>query len=48
LGAVNLSAFRGPGAGRGDYIDGEVVEGEIVDGESGGASYGGGNLPIVR
>jgi UPF0716 protein FxsA len=57
LGAVNLSAFRGPGAGRGDYIDGEVVEGEIVDGDvvdgksdggSGGASYGGGNLPIVR
>jgi UPF0716 protein FxsA len=52
LGAVDLSAFRGPGGGRGDYIDGEVVDSDVVDGksdgESGGASYGGGNLPIVR
>ena len=44
LGAANLSAFRNPGAGRGDYLDGEILEGEVT----GDASDGGDNLPIVR
>ena len=44
LGSVNLSAFRGPGTGRGDYIDGQVIDGEVTGDES----DGGDNLPIVR
>jgi UPF0716 protein FxsA len=44
LGATDLSAFRGPGGGRGNYIDGEVVDGwTVADG-----SDGGDNLPIIR
>ena len=49
LGATDLSAFRGPGAGRGDYIDGEVVDGEVVGGwVVADGSDGGDNLPIIR
>ena len=49
LGAADLSAFRGPGGGRGDYIDGEVVDGEVVDGwVVADGSDGGDNLPIIR
>ena len=54
LGAADLSAFRGPGGGRGDYIDGEVVDGEVVDGGVvdgwvvADGSDGGDNLPIIR
>ena len=54
LGATDLSAFRGPGGGRGNYIDGEVVDGEVVDGKVVGGwgvadgSDGGDNLPIIR
>ena len=44
LGSVNLSAFGGPGTGRGDYIDGEVIDGEVTGDES----DDGDNLPIVR
>ena len=44
LGAANLSAFGGPGSGRGDYIDGEIIDGEVTGDES----DGGDNLPIVR
>ena len=44
LGAVNLSAFGSPGAGRGDYLDGQVIDGEVLGDES----DGGDNLPIVR
>ena len=44
LAAADLSAFRGPGGGRRDYIDGEVVGGwGVADG-----SDGGDNLPIIR
>ena len=44
LGTVNLSAFRDPRAGRGDYIDGQVIDGEVVGDEA----DGGDSLPIVR
>ena len=44
LGAANFSAFGGPAAGRGDYIDGEIIDGEVAGDES----DGGDNLPIVR
>ena len=33
LAAANLSAFSGPGAGRGDYIDGQVIDGQVIDGQ---------------
>jgi UPF0716 protein FxsA len=54
LGPANLAAFRGPGAGRGDYIDGQVVDGQVVDSQIvdsqivDDVSDGGDNLPTIR
>jgi len=59
LGAANLAAFRGAGAGRGDYIDGQVVDGQVVDSQIvdgqivdsqivDDVSDGGDNLPTIR